>query len=174
MRYGVTFHDDDLVPFGSGPDARAACIARFTAALAQTGLTVPMMTTNLFTHPVFKDGGLPQQPRRPQVHALRKVMRNLDLAAELGAATYVFWGGREGTEIDAAKDVRVALDRYREALDTLAAVRRGARVPAALRVGAQAQRAARRHLPPDDRARARVHLPAGPAGVVRRESRGRT
>jgi len=119
--YGVTFHDDDLVPFGSGPDARAACIARFTAALAQTGLTVPMMTTNLFTHPVFKDGGFTSNSRDVRRYALRKVMRNLDLAAELGAATYVFWGGREGTEIDAAKDVRVALDRYREALDTLAA-----------------------------------------------------
>jgi len=119
--YGVTFHDDDLVPFGSGPDARAACIARFTAALAQTGLTVPMMMTNLFTHPVFKDGGFTSNSRDVRRYALCKVMRNLDLAAELGAATYVFWGGREGTEIDAAKDVRVALDRYREALDTLAA-----------------------------------------------------
>jgi xylose isomerase len=51
---------------------------------------------------------------------LRKVMRNLDLAAELGASTYVFWGGREGAETDSAKDVAAALARYAEGLDTLA------------------------------------------------------
>ena len=83
-------------------------------------MVVPMVTTNLFTHPVFKDGGFTSNDRSVRRFALRKVMRNLDLAAELGAHTYVFWGGREGTETDAAKDVRVALDRYREGIDLLA------------------------------------------------------
>src|SRR5438874_8823424 len=118
--YGVTFHDDDLIPFGSSDSEREKHIARFKDALADTGLVVPMMTTNLFTHPVFKDGGFTSNDRSVRRYALRKVLRNLDLAAELGAQTYVFWGGREGTEVDAAKDVRVALDRFREALDTLA------------------------------------------------------
>lgn len=119
--YGVTFHDDDLIPFGSPDAERDRIIARFKAALAETGLVVPMMTTNLFKHPVFKDGGFTSNDRSVRRFALRKVMRNLDLAAELGAKTYVFWGGREGSESDAAKDVRAALDRYREAIDTLAA-----------------------------------------------------
>ncbi|GIG60057.1 xylose isomerase [Longispora fulva] len=119
--YGVTFHDDDLVPFGSTESDRDARIARFRKALDATGLVVPMATTNLFTHPVFKDGALTSNDRSVRRYALRKVMRNLDLAAELGAHTYVFWGGREGSETDAAKDVGAALDRYREALDTLAA-----------------------------------------------------
>ncbi|HET9654019.1 MAG TPA: xylose isomerase [Kineosporiaceae bacterium] len=118
--YGVTFHDDDLVPFGSDAEARAKTIEAFRAALAQTGLKVPMMTTNLFTHPVFKDGAFTANDRSVRRYALRKVIRNLDLAAELGATTYVFWGGREGAESEAAKDVRTALDRYREGLDTLA------------------------------------------------------
>ena len=118
---GVTFHDDDLVPFGSGTDDRAKHIARFKDALAETGMHVPMMTTNLFTHPVFKDGGFTSNDRAVRRFAMRKVARNLDLAAELGAQTYVFWGGREGAEYDGAKDVRAALDRYREAIDTLAA-----------------------------------------------------
>jgi xylose isomerase len=118
--YGVTFHDDDLVPFGSGDQDRRRDIDRFKAALEETGLVVPMVTTNLFFHPVFKDGGFTSNDRSVRRYALRKVMRNMDLAAELGAQTYVFWGGREGTEVDAAKDVRVALDRFREALDTLA------------------------------------------------------
>ena len=83
-----------------------------------------MMTTNLFTHPVFKDGAFTSNDRSVRRYALRKVMRNLDLAAELGAETYVFWGGREGTETDAAKDVRVALDRYREGARHARAVRR--------------------------------------------------
>jgi xylose isomerase len=118
--YGVTFHDDDLIPFGSDADTRAKKIEAFTAALAETGMKVPMMTTNLFTHPVFKDGAFTTNDRAVRRYALRKVMRNLDLAAELGATTYVFWGGREGAESEAAKDVRTALDRYREGLDTLA------------------------------------------------------
>ncbi len=118
--YGLTFHDDDLIPFGSDDAERERQIERFTAALKETGLVVPMATTNLFTHPVFKDGGFTSNDRRVRRFALRKVMRNIDLAARLGAQTYVMWGGREGSEYDSAKDVRAALDRYREAVDTLA------------------------------------------------------
>jgi xylose isomerase len=118
--YGVTFHDDDLIPFGSSDGEREKHVARFKDALTETGLVVPMMTTNLFTHPVFKDGGFTSNDRAVRRYAIRKVIRNLDLAAELGAQTYVFWGGREGAESDGAKDVRAALDRYREAIDLLA------------------------------------------------------
>ena len=118
--YGVTFHDDDLIPFGSDDAARTEHIGRFRKALDETGLVVPMATTNLFTHPVFKDGAFTSNDRGVRRYALRKVVRNLDLAAELGARTYVLWGGREGAEYESAKDVRAALDRYREALDTLA------------------------------------------------------
>jgi xylose isomerase len=118
--YGVTFHDDDLVPFGTAAPERDRLIARFRAALDETGLIVPMVTTNLFTHPVFKDGGFTSNDRSVRRFALRKVLRNLDLAAELGAQTYVFWGGREGAEVDAAKDIGAALDRYREGIDLLA------------------------------------------------------
>jgi xylose isomerase len=119
--YGVTFHDDDLVPFGSSDSEREKHISRFKDALSETGMKVPMMTTNLFTHPVFKDGGFTSNDRSVRRYALRKVVRNIDLAAELGARTYVFWGGREGAEYDGAKDVRAALDRYREGIDALAA-----------------------------------------------------
>ncbi|MEJ3744637.1 xylose isomerase [Actinomycetes bacterium KLBMP 9797] len=118
--YGLTFHDDDLVPFGSDHAAREQHIARFRKALDETGMVVPMVTTNLFTHPVFKDGGFTSNDRSVRRYALRKVLRNLDLAAELGAQTFVMWGGREGSEYDVAKDVRAALDRYREAVDTAA------------------------------------------------------
>jgi xylose isomerase len=118
--YGVTFHDDDLVPFGSSGADRDKIIESFKKALAETGMKAPMLTTNLFTHPVFKDGGFTSNDRAVRRYAIRKVIRNLDLAAELGAETYVFWGGREGSETEAAKDVRAALDRFREALDTLA------------------------------------------------------
>src|ERR1700712_4166588 len=118
--YGVTFHDDDLIPFGTEASERTAIIERFKKALADTGLVVPMVTTNLFTQPVFKDGGFTNNDRSIRRYALRKVMRNLDLAAELGAETYVFWGGREGSEVDSAKNIGAALDRYREGIDMLA------------------------------------------------------
>jgi xylose isomerase len=117
--YGVTFHDDDLIPFGSDASVREEKIKRFRAALDETGMVVPMMTTNLFTHPVFKDGGLTSNDRDVRRFALRKVLTNMDLAAELGATTYVCWGGREGAESGAAKDVRAALDRYREGMDLM-------------------------------------------------------
>ena len=117
--YGVTFHDDDLLPFGADGDQRERHIKRFREALEETGLVVPMATTNTFTHPVFRDGAFTANDRDVRRYAVRKIMRNLDLAAELGAHTYVFWGGREGAETDAAKDVRVALDRYKEGLDLL-------------------------------------------------------
>ena len=118
--YGITFHDDDLVPFGSDAHTRDGIIAGFKKALDETGMIVPMITTNLFTHPVFKDGGFTSNDRSVRRYALRKVLRNMDLAAELGAKTLVLWGGREGAEYDVAKDVRAALDRYREGLDLLA------------------------------------------------------
>jgi xylose isomerase len=118
--YGVTFHDDDVIPPGSDDATRERHIERFTTALKETGLVVPMVTTNLFTDPIFKDGGFTSNDRQVRRYAIRKVMRNMDLAAQLGAHTYVMWGGREGSEYDLAKDVRAALDRYREAVDTLA------------------------------------------------------
>lgn len=117
--YGMTFHDDDLIPFGWSEADRAKRIEAFRAALAETGLKTPMLTTNLFTHPVFKDGAFTSNDRSVRRYALRKVMRNLDLAAELGAETYVFWGGREGSETEAGKDVQVALDRFKEGFDLL-------------------------------------------------------
>jgi xylose isomerase len=118
---GVSFHDDDLVPFGSSESERAKIVQRFREALDETGMTVPMATTNLFTHPVFKDGAFTANDRDIRRYALRKAMRNVELAAELGARTYVCWGGREGAETDAAKDLQAAHERYREAFDTLCA-----------------------------------------------------
>ncbi|MEX0167972.1 xylose isomerase [Streptomyces sp. LMG1-1-1.1] len=117
--YGITFHDDDLIPFGATETERDTAVKRFRAALDRTGLAVPMATTNLFTHPVFKDGAFTANDRDVRRFALRKTLRNIDLAVELGATTYVAWGGREGAESGAAKDVRVALDRMKEAFDLL-------------------------------------------------------
>jgi len=101
----VTFHDDDLVP---DEDARVATLERFAKALADTGLGVEMVTTNLFSHPVFKEGALTANNREVRRYAVAKVLRNVDLAAELGAKTYVLWGGREGAESGGTKDVAAA------------------------------------------------------------------
>jgi xylose isomerase len=117
--YGVNFHDNDVFDFDAGNAERDEKIAAFTKALDETGLVVTTATTNLFGHPVFKDGGFTANERAVRRLALAKVMRNLDLAAELGAKTYVFWGGREGAESGAAKDVRTALERYKEGLNLL-------------------------------------------------------
>lgn len=117
--FGVNFHDDDVVPFGSDDATRTQIIDRWKKGLADTGLAVTTATTNLFTHPMFKDGAFTSNDREVRRFAIRKVMRNIDLAAELGAGVYVCWGGREGAESGAAKDVAAALDRYREAFNVL-------------------------------------------------------
>lgn len=117
--YGLTFHDNDLFAFSSTDAERQNQIDRLKGALEATGLVVPMVTTNLFSAPVFKDGGFTSNDRDVRRYALRKVFRQLDLGAELGAKTFVIWGGREGAEYDTAKNVRQALERYREAVNLL-------------------------------------------------------
>lgn len=117
--HGITFHDDDLVPPGSSAAVRDGIVERFRGALDETGLVVPMVTTNLFSHPVFRDGGFTSNSRDVRRYALRKVMRNIELAVSLGAKTYVCWGGQDGAESEAGKDDAAALDRLREAFDLL-------------------------------------------------------
>ena len=119
--YGLTFHDDDLFAFESNDAQRRHEIDRTKQALADTGLIIPMITTNLFSHPVFKDGGFTSNDRGVRRFALRKALRNLDLAAEMGAKTFVMWGGREGAEYDSAKDIQGALQRYREGVNLMTA-----------------------------------------------------
>ena len=118
--YGVTFHDDDLLPPGSdgSPADRAKALDRFRRALEETGMVVPMATTNLFRHPVFREGAFTANDPAVRRHAIRKTLANIDVAAEVGAEVYVCWGGREGCESD-TKDLRAALDRYKEAVDLL-------------------------------------------------------
>src|SRR5215831_17951297 len=117
--YGVNLHDNDLVPIDATPPDRDRIVREFKQALADTGMKVPMATTNLFYDPVFKDGAFTSSDASVRLYALQKTMRSMDLGAELGAHIYVFWGGREGAEVDAAKDPRDALKWNREALNFL-------------------------------------------------------
>jgi xylose isomerase len=117
--YGVNFHDNDLVPIDATAAERDRIVKDFKAALNDYGLCVPMATTNLFGDPVFKDGAFTSHDARVRQYALQKTMRAMDLGAECGAHIYVFWGGREGAEVDAAKDPREAIKRFREALNFL-------------------------------------------------------
>jgi len=117
--YGVNFHDNDLVPFDATQAERDQIVADFKKALASTGLVVPMATTNLFNHPVFKDGAFTSNDAKVRKFALQKTIQAIDLGVELGAQIFVFWGGREGVESDATKDPALGLKRYREALNFL-------------------------------------------------------
>src|SRR5512134_3561600 len=115
--WGVNFHDNDLVPIDATPAERSRIVADFKKALSDTGLVVPMATTNLFTDPAFKDGAFTSNDPKVRAYALQKTMRAMDLGVELGAKIYVFWGGREGAETDAAKDPLQAGKRFRESLN---------------------------------------------------------
>jgi xylose isomerase len=118
--YGVNFHDNDLVPIDATPAQRDQIVRDFKQALEETGLVVPMATTNLFYDPVFKDGAFTSNDPQVRAYALQKTMRSIDMGAELGAKVYVFWGGREGVETDAGKSALDSLKRFREALNFLA------------------------------------------------------
>ncbi len=115
--YGVSLHDNDLVPFGASAAEREAIVTRFRNALAKADMKVPMATTNLFFHPVFKEGAFTANDPAVRRLAVAKVLDAIDLGAELGATVFVMWGGREGVEAEAAKDLRLALDRYAEAVN---------------------------------------------------------
>ena len=117
--YGINFHDNDLVSIDATPGERDKIVAEFKKALADNGLVVPMATTNLFSDPIFKDGAFTSNDPKVRAYALQKTMRAMDLGAEFGAKTYVFWGGREGTETDASKDARDSMKRFRECLNFL-------------------------------------------------------
>ena len=117
--YGVNLHDNDLIPIGSSASERDRIVAEFKRALDATGLKVPMATTNLFSHPAFKDGAFTSADARVRAYALQKTMNAMDLGAELGAETYVFWGGREGAEVDAGCNTLDSLARFREAINYL-------------------------------------------------------
>ena len=117
--YGVNFHDNDLVPIDATPAERDQIVKSFKQALAETGLVVPMATTNLFGDPIFKDGAFTANDPKVRAYALQKTMRAMDLGAEFGAQIYVFWGGREGVEIDACRQPTDGYKRFREALNYL-------------------------------------------------------
>jgi xylose isomerase len=119
--YGVNFHDDDLVPFGTIPAEREGILKRFRKALDDTGMKVPMATTNLFGQPVFKEGAFTANDPQVRRYAIRKTMESIDMGASLGAEIFVMWGGREGLESEAAKDTMASLDRYAEAVNILCA-----------------------------------------------------
>ena len=118
--WGINLHDNDLVPFDATATERERIVAEFKRALDANGIVVPMATTNLFSHPIFRDGAFTSNDPRVRAFALQKTMRSMDLGAELGAKIYVFWGGREGVETNASKDPRDALKRLREAINFLA------------------------------------------------------
>lgn len=118
--YGITFHDNDVYDFDASDAERHDRVMKVKAAADAAGIKIPMVTTNTFTHPIFKDGGLTSNDRGVRRFGLRKILKNVDLAAELGADTFVMWGGREGAEYDSSKDLSAAMDRYREGLDTVA------------------------------------------------------
>jgi xylose isomerase len=117
--YGVNFHDNDLVPMDATPVERDRIVSDFKKALKETGLVVPMATTNLFYDPIFKDGAFTSNDPKVRSYAIQKTMRAIDLGVEMGAGLYVFWGGREGTETDASKNPLDASKRFREALNYL-------------------------------------------------------
>src|SRR5258706_7215294 len=117
--YGVNFHDNDLIPLDATPAERDQILKDFKKALADTGVVVPMATTNLFTEPIFKDGAFTSNDSKVRAYALQKTMNAIDLGVELGAKIYVFWGGREGTESDATKYAMIAIKRSREPINVL-------------------------------------------------------
>lgn len=117
--WGISLHDNDLIPFDASAQERDRLVSSFKQALQNNGMVVAMATTNMFYDPVFKDGGFTANDGRVRSFAVRKAMNAIDVGAELGADTFVFWGGREGTEVDLSKNHLDSVKRYRDALNFL-------------------------------------------------------
>ncbi len=117
--WGINLHDNDLVPIDATATQRDKIVKGFKKALKDYDMVVPMATTNTFSHPVFKDGGFTSNDPKVRAYGLQKIMRSIDLGVELGATTYVFWGGREGSECNVSKDPVEAVKRYREGINYL-------------------------------------------------------
>lgn len=117
--YGVNFHDNDLIPIDATPVEADVIKKEFRIALDETGIVVPMATTNLFSDPIFKDGAFTSNDPKVRAYALKKTMNAIDLGVEFGAKIYVFWGGREGTETDSSKNPMDAIKRSRDAMNFL-------------------------------------------------------
>ncbi|WP_116110022.1 xylose isomerase [Amycolatopsis ruanii] len=118
--WGISFHDNDVFPFDADLATKQRLTGRLKDAADKAGLVIEMVTTNTFSHPVFKDGGLTSNDRAVRRFGLRKVLQAVDIAAGMGASTFVMWGGREGSEYDGSKDLHAAFERYKEGLDTVA------------------------------------------------------
>ncbi|HBX80873.1 MAG: xylose isomerase [Actinomycetales bacterium] len=119
--WGITFHDNDVFPFDADDATKRDRLGRLKAATDSAGLVIEMVTTNTFSHPVFKDGGLTSNDRSVRRFGLRKILDAVDVAIEMEASTFVMWGGREGAEYDGSKDLHSVFERYKEGLDTVAA-----------------------------------------------------
>ncbi|MGI8434449.1 MAG: hypothetical protein ACR2LE_06920 [Nocardioidaceae bacterium] len=52
-------------------------------------MCAPMMTTNLFSHPAFRDAGFTNNDRDVRRFGIHKLADNIDLAADSGAPTFV-------------------------------------------------------------------------------------
>ena len=117
--WGINLHDNDLVPIDASAAQRNKIVKDFKKALKDYDMVVPMATTNTFSHPVFKDGGFTSNDPKVRAYGLQKIMRSIDLGVELGASTYVFWGGREGAECNVSKDPVEAVKRYRDGINYL-------------------------------------------------------
>ena len=155
--WGVNLHDNDLVPIDASPSERDRIVKDFKSACERHGIVVPMATVNLFYDPVFRDGAFTSNDARVRAYAVQKTLRAMDLGAELGAKTFVLWGGREGTETDACRRPDEAVKRLREAVNYLCRVLDRSQVRLPLRARGKAERAARRHLHGDDRQLSRIH-----------------
>ena len=139
--WGITFHDNDVYPFDADEATRTQRLGRLREACDSAGLVIEMVTTNTFSHPVFKDGGLTSNDRSVRRFGLRKVLAAVDVAAEVGASTFVMWGGREGSEYDGSKDLFSAFERVQGGPRHRRRLHQGQGLRPAHRAGAQAERA---------------------------------
>ena len=114
--YGVTFHDNDVFPLEQASE-RDAHLKPFRQALDETGMLVPMVTTNLFSTWCSATAGSPtttgtcagsRSARWPTTSTWRWSWGRR--RSWLGAA--------EGAE-SAGPRTRVGADRYKEAFDVL-------------------------------------------------------
>jgi xylose isomerase len=120
---GVQFHDDDAVPdLDSLSPAQVEASAReMRRMLDGEGLVTEFVAPRLWENPNTIDGGFTSNNPEERRYAIDRSLRTVDIANILGSNRLVLWPAREGTYIREAKNAKVAVDQFVEAINQILA-----------------------------------------------------
>lgn len=114
-------HAEDLIPHGSSARERDRLLRDARRRMDDGGIVCVACGSDMFTDPVFADGGFVSNDPRVRAQAVERYTAAIEIGRELGAPLFNIWGGRDGAEVDAGRSPLDALKRLREGFNALVA-----------------------------------------------------